>query len=61
MDFEQPRALWQKVFDDTAKEHFVGNVAGHLGKANAEIKARQRMFPVFSQATAVEADGSFLA
>ncbi|KAG8848447.1 hypothetical protein FRB96_001233 [Tulasnella sp. 330] len=41
LDFEQPRALWQKVFDDTAKEHFVNNVAGHLGKADTEIKARQ--------------------
>lgn len=41
VDFEQPRALWQKVFDDTAKEHLVHNVAGHLGNAKEEIKARQ--------------------
>jgi len=40
-DFEQPRALWHEVFDDTAKEHFVHNVAVHLGKANVGIKARQ--------------------
>ena len=47
VDFEQPRALWTKVFDDTAKAHFVSNVAGHLGGAkSAEIKARQRKFPL---------------
>jgi hypothetical protein len=43
VDFEQPRALWQKVFDDGAKERFVSNIAGHLGGAKSkEIKARQR-------------------
>ncbi|THG95993.1 hypothetical protein EW026_g5753, partial [Hermanssonia centrifuga] len=42
LDFEQPRALWQKVFNDTDKEHFVGNVAGHLGNVKSPIvKARQ--------------------
>ncbi|EUC67774.1 catalase [Rhizoctonia solani AG-3 Rhs1AP] len=42
LDFEQPRALWQKVMKDDAKERFVNNVAGHLGGAkSAEIKARQ--------------------
>jgi catalase len=55
VDFEQPRALWSKVFDETAKAHYVGNVAGHLGGVkSAEIKARQRMshcdsrFPMYS-------------
>jgi hypothetical protein len=44
VDFEQPRALWTKVFDDTAKNHYVSNVAGHLGSVkSAEVKARQRM------------------
>lgn len=47
VDFEQPRALWTKVFDDTAKEHFVNNVAGHIsGAKSAEIKARQRKFAI---------------
>jgi catalase len=42
LDFEQPRALWTKVFDDTAKAHFVSNVAGHIsGAKSAQIKARQ--------------------
>lgn len=31
LDFEQPRLLWEKVFDEGAKERFVQNVAGHLG------------------------------
>lgn len=42
VDFEQPRALWQKVLDDTQKEHFVNNVAGHLGNARKEVQAAQR-------------------
>ena len=47
VDFEQPRALWSKVFDDTAKDHYVSNVAGHLGGVkSSEIKARQSMSPV---------------
>lgn len=30
VDFEQPRALWQKVFSDTDREHYVNNVSGHI-------------------------------
>jgi catalase len=30
LDFEQPRALYQKVMDDTQKEHLVQNLAGHM-------------------------------
>jgi len=42
LDFEQPRALWNKVFDDTARDHYVSNVAGHLGNVRSgEIKSRQ--------------------
>ncbi|GJJ14151.1 hypothetical protein Clacol_008411 [Clathrus columnatus] len=42
LDFEQPRALWNKVFDDGARERFIKNVAGHLGGAkSAEVKKRQ--------------------
>lgn len=45
VDFEQPRALWQKVMSKDAQERFVHNVAGHLGGAkSAEIKARQREY-----------------
>lgn len=43
VDFEQPRALWTKVFDDKAKDAYVKNVSGHLGTVKSnEIKARQR-------------------
>lgn len=42
LDFEQPRALWSKVFDDGARERLVNNLAGHLGGAKSgEVKARQ--------------------
>lgn len=41
LDFEQPRDLWVRVFDDTAKQHYVDNVSGHLGGAKSpEIKTR---------------------
>jgi catalase len=46
LDFEQPRALWERVFDEGAKERFVGNVAAHLsGAKSEEIKKRQRKYP----------------
>ena len=48
VDFEQPRALWQKVFSDTDKEHFVHNVAVHLKNAkSSEVKARQCTYHMF--------------
>jgi catalase len=28
--FNQPRALWEKVFDDKAKERFTKNLSGHM-------------------------------
>jgi catalase len=41
LDFEQPRALWERVFDKGAQDRFVGNVAGHLGNAKSpEVRAR---------------------
>ncbi|GAA6016108.1 hypothetical protein JCM10207_004446 [Rhodosporidiobolus poonsookiae] len=40
-DFVQPRALWEKVFDEGARQRFVGNVAGHLsGAKSTEVKNR---------------------
>lgn len=42
VDFEQPRALWEKVFDDAAKERFVSNVSGHMSNCRSkDIIARQ--------------------
>ncbi|KIJ60733.1 hypothetical protein HYDPIDRAFT_31956 [Hydnomerulius pinastri MD-312] len=41
LDFEQPRALYQKVMNDVDRAHLVSNIAGHLGGAkSAEVKAR---------------------
>jgi len=42
LDFEQPRVLWEKVFDDTQKAHYVSNVSGHFkGVKSTVVKARQ--------------------
>lgn len=35
-DFNAPRALWEKVFDDGAKERFVKNVSGHMANCRRE-------------------------
>jgi len=41
-DFNAPRALWEKVFDDGAKERFIGNVSGHMANcSDKEIIKRQ--------------------
>lgn len=41
VDFEQPRALYQTVMNDTDRAHLVSNVAGHLGGVKSpEIKLR---------------------
>ncbi|TFK65982.1 catalase [Pluteus cervinus] len=42
LDFEQPRALWSKVWNDSQREAYVQNVSGHFGNVkSAEVKARQ--------------------
>ncbi|KAF8191312.1 catalase [Pholiota molesta] len=42
LDFEQPRALWSKVWNDAQREAYVQNVAGHFGGVkDAAVKARQ--------------------
>lgn len=41
-DFNAPRALWEKVFDNGAKERFIGNVSGHMANcSDKEIIKRQ--------------------
>lgn len=35
-DFNAPRALWEKVFDEDAKQRFVGNVSGHMGRCKQD-------------------------
>jgi catalase len=46
-DFNQPRALWEKVFNDKAKEQFVKNVSGHMSTCRKVeiIKAPNRHLP----------------
>ncbi|KAF8874739.1 catalase [Infundibulicybe gibba] len=42
LDFEQPRALWAKVWNDQQREAYVRNVAGHFGSVkSAEVRNRQ--------------------
>jgi catalase len=41
-DFNAPRVLWEKVFDDGARERFINNVSGHMENcADKEIIKRQ--------------------
>lgn len=40
-DFIQPRDLYERVYDQAAKDRFVRNVAGHLsGVTNATVRNR---------------------
>ncbi|RDB26839.1 Catalase [Hypsizygus marmoreus] len=42
LDFEQPRTLYSKVWNDAEREAYVQNVAGHFGGVKSpEVKARQ--------------------
>lgn len=41
-DFRFPRELWERVFEDGAKERFIGNVSGHMANcSDKEIIKRQ--------------------
>ncbi|CBY02384.1 similar to peroxisomal catalase [Plenodomus lingam JN3] len=41
-DFNAPRALWEKVFDDGARERFISNITGHMENCtDKEIIKRQ--------------------
>ena len=35
-DFNAPRALWEKVFDDAARERFINNISGHMKNCHKE-------------------------
>ena len=42
LDFEQPRALWEKVFGKDGQDRFINNISGHMqGVKNKEIVQRQ--------------------
>jgi catalase len=41
-DFNAPRALWEKVFDEPARERFISNISGHMENCTEkEIIRRQ--------------------
>lgn len=41
-DFNAPRALWEKVFDEDAKKRFISNISGHMENCTEkEIIRRQ--------------------
>lgn len=41
-DFDAPRKLWENVFDEGARQRFVGNVSGHMANCkDKEIIKRQ--------------------
>ena len=50
-DFNAPRALWEKVFDDKAKERFIHNVSGHMVNCKKEeiIKRQIAIFREVSE------------
>lgn len=40
-DFFQPGELYRRVMTETDREHLVGNIVAHLGKAQERIQLRQ--------------------
>ncbi len=41
IDFVQPAALFNKVMDEKAREHLIGNIVAHLGGAHEKLQLRQ--------------------
>ncbi len=55
IDYEQPRALWVKVFKQENRDYLVGAMAKSMGKARPDIKDRMiklcaRVHPDFGEA-----------
>jgi catalase len=50
-DFNAPRALWERVFDDGAKQRFISNVSGHMKNCHKEeiIKRQIAIFREVSE------------
>ncbi|KAL9045643.1 MAG: hypothetical protein Q9214_001345 [Letrouitia sp. 1 TL-2023] len=47
-DFNAPRALYEKVFDEGAKQRLVGNMSGHMANCKKE-DAIKRMIAIFRE------------
>ncbi len=41
IDFVQPAALFNKVMDDSDREHLIGNIVAHLGGSHEKLQLRQ--------------------
>merc|ERR1712080_800448 len=35
-DFNAPRALWERVWDEGARERFISNISGHVSNCRSE-------------------------
>jgi catalase len=47
-DFNAPRALWEKVFDDGARERFISNISGHMENCS-EKEIIKRVIGIFRE------------
>ncbi|KAF2758855.1 CAT1 catalase [Pseudovirgaria hyperparasitica] len=47
-DFNAPRALWEKVFDEPARERFISNISGHMANCK-KTEAIQRQIGIFRE------------
>jgi catalase len=47
-DFNAPRALWEKVWDDGAKERFIKNISGHMSTCTVE-EILKRQISIFRE------------
>lgn len=47
-DFNAPRALWERVMDDGAKERFIKNISGHMENCKEE-ETIKRQIAIFSE------------
>ena len=47
-DFNAPRALWERVFDEDAKKRFIGNISGHMANCQGE-EILKRQIAIFRE------------
>ena len=47
-DFNAPRALWEKVWDDGAKDRFIHNISGHMSNCHSE-EILKRQIAIFRE------------
>jgi len=47
-DFNAPRALWEKVWDEPARERFINNISGHMSNCSRE-EILKRQIAIFRE------------